>query len=96
MREEVTVTDLPVTGTIPERLDGRYVRNGPNPIAPDPALYNWFVGHGMVHGVRIRGGRVEWYRKLCNPGRNPFALGLQPRIRRPELGTRHRVDALAQ
>jgi carotenoid cleavage dioxygenase len=60
--EEVTVTDLPVTGTIPEHLDGRYVRNGPNPIDPDPATYNWFVGHGMVHGVRIRGGRAEWYR----------------------------------
>jgi carotenoid cleavage dioxygenase len=62
VREEVTVTDLPVTGTIPEHLDGRYVRNGPNPIDPDPALYNWFVGHGMLHGVRIRGGRAEWYR----------------------------------
>jgi carotenoid cleavage oxygenase len=62
VREEVTFTDLPVTGTIPEHLDGRYVRNGPNPIDPDPAVYNWFVGAGMLHGVRIRGGRAEWYR----------------------------------
>ncbi|WP_197498967.1 carotenoid oxygenase family protein, partial [Mycobacterium sp. E3298] len=28
---EVTATDLPVTGRIPEHLDGRYLRNGPNP-----------------------------------------------------------------
>ncbi|NKR47653.1 hypothetical protein GS506_29205, partial [Rhodococcus hoagii] len=29
----VTEFDLPVRGTIPECLDGRYLRNGPNPIA---------------------------------------------------------------
>ncbi|MCU1654955.1 MAG: carotenoid cleavage dioxygenase, partial [Pseudonocardia sp.] len=33
VREELTVTDLTVTGHIPEHLDGRYLRNGPNPIA---------------------------------------------------------------
>ena len=27
---EVTATDLPVTGHIPDFLDGRYLRNGPN------------------------------------------------------------------
>jgi len=31
---ETTATDLPVTGRVPEELDGRYVRNGPNPVAP--------------------------------------------------------------
>jgi carotenoid cleavage dioxygenase len=39
------------------------MRIGPNPVVdPDPATYNWFLGTGMVHGVRIRDGRVEWYR----------------------------------
>jgi carotenoid cleavage dioxygenase len=39
------------------------VRIGPNPIAaPDPATYHWFSGTGMVHGVRVRDGRAEWYR----------------------------------
>jgi carotenoid cleavage dioxygenase len=60
--EEVTAVDLPVTGTLPAELDGRYLRNGPNPVAPDPATYHWFTGEGMVHGVRLRGGRAEWYR----------------------------------
>jgi carotenoid cleavage dioxygenase len=61
--EEITVTDLPVTGTIPDHLDGRYLRNGPNPVvAPDPATYHWFVGTGMVHGVRLRDGKAAWYR----------------------------------
>jgi carotenoid cleavage dioxygenase len=60
---EQTATDLTVTGRIPEHLDGRYLRNGPNPANdPDPATYHWFTGHGMVHGVRVRDGRAEWYR----------------------------------
>lgn len=61
--EEHTLTDLDVIGTIPDHLDGRYLRNGPNPIGDlDPALYHWFIGDGMVHGIRIRDGRAEWYR----------------------------------
>jgi carotenoid cleavage dioxygenase len=61
--EEVTALDLSVTGTIPEGLDGRYVRNGPNPRGEiDAATHHWFVGDGMVHGVRLRDGRAEWYR----------------------------------
>jgi carotenoid cleavage dioxygenase len=61
--EEVTVTDLEVTGTLPEELTGRYLRNGPNPVAtPDPSAYHWFVGDGMVHGLRLEGGRAAWYR----------------------------------
>jgi carotenoid cleavage dioxygenase len=63
VREEVTVADLPVTGALPEHLDGRYLRIGPNPVVdPDPATYHWFMGTGMVHGLRLRDGRAEWYR----------------------------------
>lgn len=61
--EEVTAFDLPVVGAIPAELEGRLLRNGPNPIdQPDPATHHWFLGDGMVHGVRLRGGRAEWYR----------------------------------
>ena len=58
--EELKLTDLTVTGAIPKELDGRYVRTGPNPItgmSPHP-----FLGDGMVHGVRLRDGKAEWYR----------------------------------
>jgi len=58
--EEVTVTDLTVTGTIPSELDGRYVRNGANPLTGISS--HPFFGDGMVHGVRLRDGRAEWYR----------------------------------
>ena len=55
---EETVTDLAVTGALPHALNGRYLRNGPNPIAPpDAATYHWFTGDGMVHGIRIGDGR---------------------------------------
>ena len=63
LHEEFTLTDLEVAGTIPQYLDGRYLRNGPNPIGEiDPELYHWFVGDGMVHGIRLRDGKAEWYR----------------------------------
>jgi carotenoid cleavage dioxygenase len=62
MAEELTIEDLPVTGTIPAALDGRYLRIGPNPVDPDPAGYHWFLGDGMVHGLRLSQGRALWYR----------------------------------
>jgi carotenoid cleavage dioxygenase-like enzyme len=60
--EEVTAFDLPVTGAVPAELTGRYLRNGPNPLGLDDPNYHWFLGAGMVHGVRLRDGRAEWYR----------------------------------
>ncbi|WP_426572014.1 carotenoid oxygenase family protein [Aquihabitans sp. McL0605] len=60
---EETAVDLRVTGTLPPELDGRYLRNGPNPIGEvDPATYHWFLGDGMVHGLRLRDGKADWYR----------------------------------
>ncbi|WP_163508584.1 carotenoid oxygenase family protein [Fodinicola acaciae] len=59
--DETEAFDLPVTGTLPAELTGRYFRNGPNPLPGDPS-HHWFIGRGMLHGVRIAGGRAEWYR----------------------------------
>src|SRR5579875_2021161 len=60
VEREVEAADLPVTGTLPEELFGVYVRNGPNPTSGDPG--HWFFGDGMLHGVRLEGGRAAWYR----------------------------------
>src|SRR5438067_11397542 len=54
VKDELTVTDLPVEGAIPPEINGRYLRNGPNPIAPEPAAYHWFTGHGMPHAFQLR------------------------------------------
>ena len=60
---ETTAIELRTLGRIPEALAGRLVRIGPCPLGPrDPALYHWFTGTGLVHGLRLRGGRAEWYR----------------------------------
>lgn len=61
---ELTARDLAVEGELPAELDGLYARIGPNPLQPaNPATYHWFLGDGMVHGVRLQGGRALWYRR---------------------------------
>ena len=63
MDEELTLEALEVDGSIPQALDGRYLRIGPNPVtAPDPGSYHWFAGDGMVHGLRLKDGAAHWYR----------------------------------
>jgi carotenoid cleavage dioxygenase-like enzyme len=86
--EEVTGTGLRVTGHLPEALNGRYLRNGPNPVvAPDPETYHWFVGDGMVHGIRLGDGRAEWYRnRWVRANHVAEALGEQVPPRLPPHG----------
>jgi carotenoid cleavage dioxygenase len=70
VEEELTAFDLPVVGAVPAELEGRWLRNGPNPIGEiDTARHHWFMGAGMVHGVRLRDGQAEWYRnRFVAPG----------------------------
>jgi carotenoid cleavage dioxygenase-like enzyme len=76
--EEITAFDLPVTGTLPAELDGRYLRNGPNPLGLDDPGSHWFLGAGMVHGIRLRNGKAEWYRnRWIRSRRVAEALGEQ-------------------
>jgi carotenoid cleavage dioxygenase len=91
---EVTALDLRVTGHIPEHLDGRYLRNGPNPAAEvDPAVYHWFSGDGMVHGVALRAGQARWYRNrwvrspsVCATLGEPVPGRIDPRAGMLSLG----------
>jgi carotenoid cleavage dioxygenase len=58
--DEVEAVDLEVTGALPPELTGMYVRNGSNPrtgVSP-----HWFLGDGMVHGLRLEAGRATSYR----------------------------------
>ena len=57
---EVEVFDLPVTGALPTELTGLYLRNGSNPQSGTTG--HWFLGDGMLHGLRLDGGRASWYR----------------------------------
>ncbi|MFI1382653.1 carotenoid oxygenase family protein [Embleya sp. NPDC020886] len=59
--DEISGFDLTVRGTLPAELNGRYFRNGHNP-KPGDVPTHWFRGSGMLHGIRLREGRAEWYR----------------------------------
>lgn len=59
--DEISATDLTVEGSLPPELTGRLLRNGHNP-KPGVTPTHWFKGSGMVHGIRLRDGRAEWYR----------------------------------
>ena len=52
------------------RVDGWYLRNGPN---PREASGHWFTGDGMLHGVRIEGRRQVV----------PQSLGAHRQLHRP-------------
>lgn len=56
-RDEV---NLEIEGAIPSELDGLYVRTGSNQKNGDAG--HWFLGNGMVHGVRLQAGKALWYK----------------------------------
>ncbi|MDO9236878.1 MAG: carotenoid oxygenase family protein [Aquabacterium sp.] len=59
---ETTQTQLEVIGELPVELNGLYARTGPNPTSPPkPGKYHWFIGDGMVHGLRLKAGKPLWY-----------------------------------
>ena len=93
MNAELTLDALTVTGEIPAELDGRYIRIGPNPVAPaNHASYHWFTGDGMVHGVKLKGGKALWYRNRWIKSRNVTeTLGL-PEAPGPRNGPRDVVN----
>jgi carotenoid cleavage dioxygenase-like enzyme len=79
VEDEATIESLKVSGAIPIELDGCYLRNGPNPIDPNPATYHWFVGDGMIHGLRLKDGKALWYRnRWVRSNRVSAALGEPP------------------
>ncbi len=59
--DEIEAIDLVVEGALPPELNGRYLRNGPNPKPGAPPAHP-FVEPGMVHGVRLKDGAALWYR----------------------------------
>ncbi len=57
---DLEAANLRVSGRLPAGLAGTWVRNGSNPNGDSG---HWFVGNGMVHGLRISDGRAEWYKR---------------------------------
>ncbi|GAB2691437.1 carotenoid oxygenase family protein [Kitasatospora kifunensis] len=91
---ELTVHDLQTIGQLPTQLNGTLLRIGANPLGPyDPALDHAFAGEAMVHGLRLREGRVEWYRnRWIRTDRVAHALGELP-TPGPRYGLSDNVNA---
>lgn len=85
---ETTAFDLAVRGMIPEEFEGRLLRIGPNPIGMQRnEHFHWFTGTGMAHGLRLGGGKAEWYRnRFVIDGLNAPALD-RPDLPGPRNGT---------
>lgn len=73
-------------GEIPLELSGSYVRNGPNPRSGASA--HWFMGDGMLHGIRLSDGRAQRYANRWVRTKT-FETG------RPVIGADRRVDLRA-
>ncbi|XP_062094508.1 9-cis-epoxycarotenoid dioxygenase NCED2, chloroplastic-like [Humulus lupulus] len=57
--EQPVGQSLQVTGTIPNCINGVYLRNGANPLFEPVAGHHFFDGDGMVHAVSINGGEAS-------------------------------------
>eukprot|EP01100_Stratorugosa_tubuloviscum_P015838 TRINITY_DN953_c0_g7_i1.p1 TRINITY_DN953_c0_g7~~TRINITY_DN953_c0_g7_i1.p1 ORF type:complete len:526 (-),score=231.30 TRINITY_DN953_c0_g7_i1:40-1617(-) len=63
VNREISAIDLKVEGEIPEDLEGEFVRNGPNSKFTPRTHYHWFDGDGMLHGVRLSKGKVNYFNR---------------------------------
>ena len=59
--EERDTEEMEVIGTIPDDLQGYFLRVGPNPVYVfSEAAYHTFAGDGMIHAMEFGGGKVRY------------------------------------
>src|SRR6516225_9003423 len=76
VRQERDDDGLEITGSIPPELNGLLIRNGPNPVLdPDPSMYHWFIGDGMLHGIELSGGKARYRNRWVRTPQARGALG---------------------
>lgn len=60
IKTEIDVQNLKIEGTLPNSIDGVYMRNGPNPLF-DPISYTYPIdGDGMLHAVTIHNKKAHY------------------------------------
>ncbi|CAA7387951.1 unnamed protein product [Spirodela intermedia] len=69
LEETPPCRELKIRGTLPECLNGEFVRVGPNPKLPPVAEYHWFDGDGMIHGIRIKDGKASYVSRYVQTSR---------------------------
>lgn len=58
--DEYDANDMEVIGEIPADIDGVYIRNTENPVHDAIGRYHPFDGDGMLHMMRLSGGKAEY------------------------------------
>lgn len=59
--EERDADNMTVVGSIPEDLNGHFLRVGPNPVHVfSEAAYHTFDGDGMIHAIEFSGGQAHY------------------------------------
>lgn len=58
--DEYDADDMEVIGTIPDDIEGIYVRNTENPVHQPIGRYHPFDGDGMLHMMRFSGGNAAY------------------------------------
>jgi carotenoid cleavage dioxygenase-like enzyme len=65
--EEHVATDMQVIGTVPNDIEGYFMRIGPNPVyCADPEAYHIFDGDGMVHQVEFTNGKATYRNRFVD------------------------------
>jgi len=73
--DEVTAERLPVTGRMPEWLEGILLRNGPGQMTVGKQHFrHWFDGFAMLHKFTFAGGRVDYTGKFLESQARASAL----------------------
>lgn len=73
-QREYSLKNVPVTGTLPDWLEGNYIRNGPGAYnLTGQRLNHWFDGMGALHSFNIRNQRVDYICKYIECGSYQYA-----------------------
>jgi len=69
--DEIYEAALPLLDgtTLPEDLNGAFIRTGPNPYFNPAGRYHWFDGDGMSHVVRFKNGTASYCNKWLDSAR---------------------------
>lgn len=63
-QKEYSISNIPVTGKIPDWLEGNYIRNGPGKFnLKDQRVNHWFDAMGALHSFNIKNGQVDYISK---------------------------------